>query len=64
MELVKVKETRLTDGSLVFDVVNIRRNETEGKVIISADSEHAAIYIADAINKHAVDVYGATGRDY
>ena len=59
--MVTVKETKLSDGSKVFDVVNIPDSEIKcgGRVIISAESEKAAWVIADAINEYAVDVYGA-----
>ena len=57
-KLVKVKKQKLTDGSYVYDVVNVREKDSEGRVIISADSERAAHEIADVINDHAVDVWG------
>jgi hypothetical protein len=59
MKLAKVKEQRLTDGSLVYDVVNVQASPSDGRVIISALSEQAARLIADAINEHAVAVWGA-----
>lgn len=57
-KLVKVKKQKLTDGSVVFDVVNIRDSDSEGRVIISAETEGAALEIADVINDHAVAVWG------
>jgi hypothetical protein len=59
MALVRVKEQRLTDGSKVYDVVNVQESASDGRVIISAESEKAAWLIADAINEHAVAVWGA-----
>jgi len=58
--LVRVKETKLTDGSIVFDVVSIPDPMlvVGGKVIITSESESGAWVIADAINQHAVDVWG------
>ena len=57
-KLVKVKKQKLTDGSFVFDVVNIPHIESEGRVIISATTEGAAFEIAEVINDHAVAVWG------
>lgn len=61
MTLVTVKETKLLDGSIVFDVVNYLSDgwgRSDGRVIISAVDEKSAWHIADAINGNALAVYG------